>query len=288
MHGRIRSFAARAALISLPVGGLVMAAGIGSASAAHTPAAHTATSKAAVQQALQRLLHGSHGTNHAVRGEIAVKGTPVKVKSNNWSGYANTGATFTKVSSTWTEPSVKCPSAQSLAAFWVGIDGYSSDSVEQDGTLAYCAGSGAAPVYYSWWEMYPSNDIQTVGSSVKPGDKITASVVRSGTKYTLKVTDATHTGNSFTKTESCGNCKNSSAEWIAEAPTSNGSIVPLPNFGTWTNNNSSVSTASKTGSINAFPAKEITMVDSSGKVKAQPSALSNGGKTFKSVWKSAT
>jgi|SRR5579875_1450977 len=278
MHGSIRSFAARAALISLPVAGLVMAAGVGSASAAHTPAAHSTPSKAAVTRAVERLLHN----NHAIGSDSVSKTT-----SNNWAGYADTGATFTKVSSTWTEPKVTCGSAQSLAAFWVGIDGFSSQSVEQDGTLAYCQGSGAAPVYYSWWEMYPTNSIQVVSANVKVGDKIAAFVTRSGTKYTLKLTDSTHTGNSFTKTETCSSCKNSSAEWIAEAPTSNGSIVPLPKFSVWTNSNSSVSTASKTGTISSFSAKEITMVGSSD-TKAAPSALSNGGKTFKVTWKNST
>ena len=54
-----------------------------------------------------------------------------------------------------------CTSATSLAAFWVGIDGYSSSSVEQDGTLVECYRGTA--YYYTWWEMYPTNAIQVVG-----------------------------------------------------------------------------------------------------------------------------
>ncbi len=67
-----------------------------------------------------------------------------QVQSTNWSGYADTGSGFSTVTGSWTEPSVSCTSQTSLAAFWAGIDGYSSTSVEQDGTLAECYG-GALP-----------------------------------------------------------------------------------------------------------------------------------------------
>jgi Peptidase A4 family len=61
------------------------------------------------------------------------------VTSTNWSGYADTGSSFSDVSASWTEPGASCSSrTTSLAAFWVGIDGYSSDSVEQDGTMIEC------------------------------------------------------------------------------------------------------------------------------------------------------
>jgi Peptidase A4 family. len=81
------------------------------------------------------------------------------------------------------------------AVFWVGIDGFTSGTVEQDGTLAEC--NHGAAFYFTWWEMFPANSIQVAGSSVSPGDAISSSVVRSGTSYTLKVTDSTHPANSF-------------------------------------------------------------------------------------------
>ena len=60
--------------------------------------------------------------------------------------------------------------------------------MEQDGTLIECYRDVA--YQYTWWEMYPTNAIQVVGSSLRAGDTITASVVRSGSSYTLKVTDS--------------------------------------------------------------------------------------------------
>ena len=149
----------------------------------------------------------------------------------------------------WTGPSVSCASQTSLAAFWVGIDGYTSSSVEQDGTPAECYRRTA---YYTWWEMYPANSIQVVGSALCPGDAITASVVRSNTSYTLAVTDSSHPANSFTTRQTCSSCANSSAEWIAEAPSGSNGVYPLSNFGTSTETSATVNTTSASGVISNF------------------------------------
>ena len=68
--------------------------------------------------------------------------------------------------------------------------------------------------------MFPRNNVQMVSTAVRPGDHITSSVTRSGTKYTLKLTDSTHPAASFSTTQACAaaTCVDSSAEWIAEAP----------------------------------------------------------------------
>jgi hypothetical protein len=278
MPGRFPRFAARVLLACLPVAGLATGIGAGSASAAPAPA----STRAATLAALEHLLKGVRSTDHAIPG------LATRSRSGNWSGYADTRTKFTKVAATWTEPAVKCGSAQSLAAFWVGIDGFSNNTVEQDGTLAFCR--GGHPTYYTWWEMFPSNNIQVVGSTVRPGDHIAASVVRAGTRYTLKVTDSTRGGNNVRKTETCAatRCHDSSAEWIAEAPTSNGSIVPLPNFRTWTVKNAAVSGGGRRGTISSFAHTAITMVDAKGRVKARPSSLSAGGSEFKVTWKAST
>ena len=186
------------------------------------------------------------------------------------------------VTGTWTEPSVSCTSATSLAAFWVGIDGYSSSSVEQDGTLAECYRGRA--YQYTWWEMYPANAIQVVGSSLHAGDSITASVVRSGTSYTLKVSDSGHSANSFTTTQTCSSCANSSAEWIAEAPSGSSGVYPLTNFHSWTESGATVRAGSTSGVISSFADDEITMIDSSGATKALPGVLNGSGNGFSVTW----
>ena len=60
-------------------------------------------------------------------------------ESSNWSGYAVLGSSFTSAQASWTVPAAVCPTGPGqnvlYAAFWVGLDGYSSSTVEQTGTL---------------------------------------------------------------------------------------------------------------------------------------------------------
>src|SRR5215467_11203890 len=68
-------------------------------------------------------LWGSHGLSHGV----------ATAQSTNWSGYAATTGTYTSVSASWIQPAGNCPSwfGSQYAAFWVGLDGFSSSTVEQ-------------------------------------------------------------------------------------------------------------------------------------------------------------
>jgi hypothetical protein len=273
----------------VPVLGLAMAYGpVAGASTTAAPASQHARALAVARTAIRHLEIGQHSTDHRVSAHTAkLTAGGTQVESGNWSGYADlntSGNTYATVTGKWTEPSVTCSGTTTeLAAFWVGIDGYSSDSVEQDGTLAECYDGSLYS--FSWWEMYPTNDIQVVGESVAAGDVISASVVRSGTSYALKVTDSTHTANSFSTTQTCSDCANSSAEWIAEAPSGSSGVYPLPDFHTWTETSSTVKSGSVTGVISTFPWAEITMVDGSGNVEAQPSALNSSGNGFTVTWK---
>jgi hypothetical protein len=251
------------------------------ASAAHTPA----NTRAELRTALQHLLSvhpNSHGAHEAVLSGPGLK----QVKSSNWSGYADTGSGFSSVAGKWKEPKVtNCSTNGPLKAvvFWVGIDGFNSQSVEQGGTFALC-GQGQALVHVTWWEMFPTNGIQVVGTTVKPGDNIAASVVRSGTKYTIKVTDSTTSGNSFSTTQTCkvsGGCANSSAEWIAEAPSAGGSEVPLPKFAPWTLTAATVKAGSHSGTIKSFPDNAITMELGSPDNDVKPGPLNTAGNSFK-------
>ena len=84
------------------------------------------------------------------------------VDSTNWSGYAVTGpaSSVTYAAGSWVVPASTCPVAGShqratpeYAAFWVGIDGWTSNSVEQIGTDSDC--SNGKPSYYAWVRVLP-------------------------------------------------------------------------------------------------------------------------------------
>jgi hypothetical protein len=197
--------------------------------------------------------------------------------STNWAGYAATSGRFTSVSATWTQPAASCTSATTYSSFWVGLDGYSSSTVEQTGTDADC--SGGSPVYYAWYEMYPKFP-KNLSLAIRPGDTIHAAVTTSGNgTFTLTIANRT-TGRSFTTNQKLRSAKLSSAEVIAEAPSSSGGVLPLTNFGTV-----NFSAAMANGqSIGGFNPDRITMVTPNGTVKASTGALS-GGTAFSVAWK---
>jgi hypothetical protein len=272
------------------------AASIVALSAASAAAASPHPGSAAAAARAARAVLGDMTANPPVTDQ-AVPGTRhrangvTKVKYFNWSGYADdnsSGNTYSKVSGGWTEPGITCSSKElQVAVFWVGVDGFSNSTVEQDGTIAECYLGKA--YYYTWWEMYPTNFIQVVGNTVKPGDHIAGSVAVSGTKYTLKLTDSTTGGNNVSTTQTCTTCANASAEWIAETPGQSRGYTPLPDFKTWTVSSASVTGSGTTGGIKAFPDDEITLIGAGGIVQpgyslAKPGALNSAGSGFSVTW----
>ena len=205
---------------------------------------------------------------------------PVHMRTNststNWSGYAVTGSRYTSVSSSWTEPSVSC-SGTAYSSFWVGLDGDTSNTVEQTGTDADC--SGSTPQYYAWYEMYPKYPVNLRGT-VRPGDHLSASVTTNGSgSFTLTITDSTQ-GWTNTTNARLKSAKLASAEVIAEAPSSSGGVLPLANFGT-----ASFSGASANGSTltSSTPGIDAITMQSGSTVKAQPGSISNG--SFSVTWR---
>jgi hypothetical protein len=273
---------------SIPLISVVLAFGVlGLAGNATAATAHQATTHA---RPVVVSMHGfnpggvmvRHGLLHAAGHGIRAQ----EVESENWSGYAVTGANgaFSSVSVSWTQPTATCTGGRhgrgsdTYAAFWAGLDGYSSDSVEQTGTLIECVGSSA--YYYGWYEMYPAA-LTTYSNTVRPGDAMSASVTFSGSDtYTLTLKDATQ-GWTETTVQSESGLDRSSAEVITEAPccTASGGILPLADFGTVsytasTDNGSSMGTQSPT---------EIIMVDSSGNQEDSTSSISSSG-AFSNTW----
>lgn len=218
------------------------------------------------------------------------------LESENWSGYAVTGSDFTKAEGSWTIAEVDCTATpNTYSAFWVGIDGYSSDTVEQTGTIAYC--SGTRPVYYAWYEFYPAGSVEITSVPVSPGNKISASVSYSGEEFTVTITNES-TGRSHSQSARVAGAKRSSAEWIAEAPccTTSGGILPLSDFGTahfgadytGVSDTNDATDTSTSGRISNFGSdiQKIIMVSSKDEEEAVPSALTSDGTSFTVAWKS--
>lgn len=219
------------------------------------------------------------------------------VSSTNWSGYAVIGNSFVSAEGSWIVPPATCPSGYQYAAFWVGLDGYFSDTVEQTGTDSDC--DGGTPSYYAWFEFYPRPSFNINTLSIAPGDRMWAKVVYGGnSEFSITITDVT-TGQSYIKSATVPNAKRTSAEWIAEAPccTAHGAILPLADFGTvlFGEDSTGISGTNRarnpgnSGPIGSFSdVKAITMETNHGIDKAIPSGLSGDGTSFSLVWTGPT
>jgi Peptidase A4 family len=210
---------------------------------------------------------GSHAPKHKFG-----RGT-----STNWSGWDVTGSGASHVIGTWTQPAATCSTRESSwSSPWVGIDGDTSNTVEQIGTDTDC--SNGTPFYYAWYEMYPKK-LFTIGMAVSPGNSFTGEVTStSPTTFVLRLTNNS-TGASFQTTQTTRKARRSSVEWIMEGPSSG----LLTNFGSVGFSSASATINGQTGSLGSLSgAQPITMVTSQGASRAVPSGVS--GDSFSVNW----
>jgi hypothetical protein len=162
---------------------------------------------------------------------------------------------------------------------WVGIDGFSSSTVEQIGTDSDIVNGKAQ--YYVWWEAYPAASTDVTTMSISAGDTITASVMylTSGAhagQFEMTIADTSQTGDSFTTYQTVAQAQRSSAEWVVEAPSSTSGVLPLANFGSVTFTNATATIDGVTGPIDGskWQAASINMA-SGATLEASTSALTD-------------
>ncbi len=222
--------------------------------------------------------------------------------SQNWAGYvvrASAGS-VADVKGSWVVPAIQgpCPSTDAFSAFWVGIDGLGSTTVEQTGTDSDCV--KGAPLYDAWYEFFPATAHTRSSVPVHPGDAISAEVRYSGGSFTVTLADLT-TAASFSKSMQDSGAQRLSAEWIAEAPSSGGGVLPLADFGTvsfgydYTGvaGSCSATVGGTSGALGMFPSAgfplvALAMETGSGATKAATSLVSSDGTSFSVTWESAT
>ncbi|MGB8368992.1 MAG: G1 family glutamic endopeptidase [Limisphaerales bacterium] len=226
--------------------------------------------------------------------------------SGNWSGYAvpldtrGVSDIFSDVQGTWTVPTVTGNKrSTTYSSTWVGLDGYDNGTVEQIGTEQDWTGEGQQN--YVWFEMYPSGAYEIEGFPVDPGDSISAQVqyvgqsnVQMGRRRSVKESVFQLTIKNTTKNVSfsvptsyttIASAARASAEWVAEAPSSE-EILPLADFGSVSFsgcNATSTGSRGKPEAISFWPYDPLTMIDPSGG-QATPSALLDNGTAFSVSW----
>jgi hypothetical protein len=240
--------------------------------------------------------------------------------SANWSGYAAGGSSsgsstqFSSISGSWVEPSANCNAGQGYSAFWVGLGGagQASNALEQTGTEADCGSDGTSS-HFAWYELVPAAPVK-LDLKISPGDHITGKVTVNSTNVTVALSDTT-TGQSVTKNLQMNNPDVSSAEWIAEAPSScdgSGNCQPLPltDFGNVSFTNASATANGHTGTISdpnwtnnsvqltpgagdqfggaGFVSSDTSTGTDTSSAGATPSTLSSDGSAFSVAWGGST
>jgi hypothetical protein len=171
--------------------------------------------------------------------------------SNNWSGYViytpSSASPYAEVYGDFVVPKVTAQSGfwnMHYSSFWVGIDGYGTPDVLQDGTQesTYTIFWTQWTSYTAWTEWYPLSEKDVSNFSVNPGDEIACWTwvgTSNGTKsptgnvawfYMWNKKQNTATGYLSTKAPSGTVFNGHQAEWVLERPEVNGSLATLANY----------------------------------------------------------
>jgi hypothetical protein len=229
-----------------------------------------------------------------VRASTSGASSSVPTISLNWSGYAAVSSQkFTYVHTRFVQPSITCKGNRSQwTSDWAGLDGFTTGTVEQDGTFAHCGGAkGTTPQYEAWYELFPAPSISVF--TVRPGDTIDASVRYANGKFTLVIRDLTR-GKSATHTAACKDCARASAEWIVERPAlCNNSetkcyLTELADFHTSALDQDQAQVAggkvTSAGSFNNIPIYMVTPLHKGFISLDTVTALNSSGNAFTAIW----
>ena len=227
--------------------------------------------------------------------------------TTNWSGYVaasfKTGQPYTSARGTWVVPSVTHFSGFSTeySSSWVGIGGFCENdnctvvdnSLLQLGTEQDASSSGAR--YYAWYEALPS-PMKKIPMTISPGDTITVSLELTSTSnknqsWTLSMADTTGPRTQTWSTTLNYKSPQLSAEWIEEAPSSSGGILPLAEYGSSSAGSAAPAfdfgladfSATSSGSSPLTTSEGLVMSDPWGQT-SNPSSIDSDSDGFNTCW----
>ena len=204
-------------------------------------------------------------------GSPVVAFLPAPLLSGSWSGYTQDGTGITSVSGTFTAPTLTGAQPGQEMAAWVGIDGLENSSLIQAGILEVPVAGGGTPQIEAWWEILPNVEVPIPTVSVAPGDQVTVHIWRVATGlFEISLVDGAN-GQQFSIVKPyLGPLQ--SADWIVEAPSLNGTTMPLAPYSPVAFNNVAFSATAVSG------VTELILSQGGSNVSV-PSAL-RGGRSF--------
>jgi hypothetical protein len=217
--------------------------------------------------------------------------------SPNWSGYVKLGPAKSYGKSSWyyvysevTVPKAqqafgKCTGGADYASAWVGIDGFDSNDVLQDGIEfdAYCNKGTKETLYAAWFEWYPLGEVRIGGMPIAPGQEyfmeIWSTSSTLGHAYLVNITKKKAVTINFTAPKGT-KLKGNSAEWITERPGVNGKLATLTNYVSQKYTDAHGEAFSGTA-IDPGDSTKIIMLDNNGKPISYPTLNSATAFTMK-------
>lgn len=205
--------------------------------------------------------------------------------SLDWGGYvvvsnfANPQPMVVGVSGSWIVPQVNVSQKDTFSSVWIGIGGYTDETLIQIGTAHNSINDSAA--YSVWYELLPHYSATITTMDVSPGDKIAASITlvdATKNEWSLEIVDATK-GQSFSQNFFYASSR-LSAEWIVEKPTVNNILSSLADFGSVTITDAKVTMNTNAGTISDFPFSQFTIYDRQNRELVTVSSLISNGSSF--------
>lgn len=195
-----------------------------------------------------------------------------------WAGYVETAnAPYSTVSAHWTVPTITgSTSSTAFVSFWVGIDGYGNNTVEQAGILITNP-TGGGNTYAAWVEFYNAAEEwwSPAHYPVSAGDSFSASVTwNPATSFFDVIMADTTKGWTYTEAKSGAAATAETATTPALASIEiivEGSTSPLADFG-------SVTFTSVTPMTSPIPLTEVN----GSTTRATPGTLA--GNAFTVTW----
>jgi hypothetical protein len=199
--------------------------------------------------------------------------------SLNWSGFTDLGGAgaFTQSTGVYTEPTdhgTACSNNSDVS--WVGIGGWNSGNLAQDGTGINTPGLGQ---HQAWKEILPAS-ITPVNLYATPGQSFKATTHWLGNRWQFVLYNE-YTGQSQTINVNSSSYDGSSSEFIGERPSVGGNFTNLTNFGhlNW-------SSAQTNGApLQNFSHTGVNMYDTSNNLMAGPTTNPGSNGSFTDTWK---
>lgn len=216
---------------------------------------------------------------------FVLRPTSQRLVSSDWSGYSvasslrNPQPQVTKISGSWTVPSVNVSMGDSFSAVWVGVGGQFDESLIQVGTEQDSMNRRAR--YSAWYELLPNGPVTINALSVLPGDVISASISLvdpTTNSWSIEIRDVSD-GRSFQRTVVYYSSM-LSGEWVVERPTIGNRVTNLADFGRVTFTSCTATVGGRVAAISDFPMTLFMMYNRQNAEFVAVSPLVSSGSSF--------